>query len=992
MRVDFCCVLVAVAIRFVGIAAVENVPGNQSDIENYKSRIRTTEYAGCEARTAPDWLKRGFIYQINPRAFSPEGNLRGATARLSLVKDAGATIVYLMPVNVLSTATNHFSELVHKLGDPKGFYSPKDYFNAEPDFGTNEDRDAFVREVHRLGMKVIFDIVFYHCGWDACFLAVHPDYVKRNSDGTIVPGKWGRPVLNFDNPVAREYLYGVLMHLVKDVGVDGFRCDVSELIPIDFWEEAHRRLSSVKPEVVLLCEGYGCPGEQCAGFDACYDWPGMEALRGALDGRRKVSDIRREWKTKRTHCERKARFLRYLENHDETDASQNKGPRGDSDERWGCRLFEAGLFYCFTSDGIPFLFNGNEFADTSFQRMLLKTPVDWAQRDTTEGRRRLSFVRKFSALRMSDSAFSTDAEMVWLDNDAPDSVLSYERVSPDGSSRHLCIVNLSKHRVKVQVQNRGSFDLAPAEYLDRAVFTTSVEPLPNEKWWGATFNFGDRLPFAADEKKVDIGSCGGAAAPLLVSSEGRYVWSDRPFSFAFEKGVLKLESSFEKLSPTVAGKTLKSAYLAAAARHFPFTSTIPAELLFTKPQWNNWIEIAIQGTSQSTVDAYTEALAKSGFPCGVYMMDGGWLNRSGSFQFNRERFPDPKGMFARIHEKGWKSMIWISHFVAPEGGDFIRLRHGRGYTLDGLDVLAYSKFNDSCRSWPGKEAKAPGVIWWWSGISCTWDLTYQPGWDDYVSKLKRFAAEYGIDGYKFDAGDVKTLDDSLRFHDPEKRGCDFVHDYVRIGAEYFPYSEYRVAWGNGGQPFMLRLHDRHHSWKDLAGVSGYVQTCGLLGYPYVVADMVGGGEAGTFRPGSFFSEKLFVRSAALLSLHPMMQFSAAPWRYLSKENLEHCRAFAELHVQFAPYILELARHASKTGEPIVRSMEYEFPHQGFARPMVQFMLGSKWLVAPVVSEDDSVTVELPSGTWRDDLGETHIGPKKFTLKNVPLSRLPRYER
>ena len=128
------------------------------------------------------------------------------------------------------------------------------------------------------------------------------------------------------------------------------------------------------------------------------------------------------------------------------------------------------------------------------------------------------------------------------------------------------------------------------------------------------------------------------------------------------------------------------------------------------------------------------------------------------------------------------------------------------------------------------------------------------------------------------------------------------------------------------------------------------------------------------------------------SLMPMMQFSPAPWRHLSPQGIALCRPFADLHVSFAPYILECARHASKTGEPIVRAMEYEFPGQGFARPMQQFMLGSRWLVAPVLSPDGAKTVELPAGRWRDDLGAVHAGPATLRLENVPLSRLPRYER
>ena len=529
-------------------------------------------------------------------------------------------------------------------------------------------------------------------------------------------------------------------------------------------------------------------------------------------------------------------------------------------------------------------------------------------------------------------------------------------------------------------------------FLLAASFVTVIEPLPGEKWWGGSANLGRKMPFGETDRACDVGRCGGAAAPFLVSSCGRYVWSDEPFSFSVTGGVLTVESQTGKLAAVSAGSTLKAAYLAAAAKHFPFTGTTPAELLFSRPQWNNWIEIAIQGMKQSSVDAYTEALAASGFPCGVYLMDGGWLSHQGSYAFDHENFPDPKGLFDRIRARGWKSMIWTAHFVSPDSREFKRLRHGKGYMIDGLDVLAYNKFSDTCRRWPARGRKSPGVLWWWSGISCTWDLTYRPGWDNYAETLKAFAAKYGIDGFKFDAGDVSSLEDSLRFHDPAKRGWDFVHEYIRVGAENFPYNEYRVAYRNGGQPFMLRLPDQRHSWKDLAGISGVVQAAGLLGYPYVVADMVGGGEALTFRPGSYFSEKLFVRSAALQALHPMMQFSAAPWRYLSKENVAACRAFADLHVAFGPHILELARHAAKTGEPIVRLMEYEFPHQGFEEVRDQFMLGSDWLVAPVIRADDSRIVRLPKGSWKDDLGDMHVGPKTLQLKDVPLARIPRFRR
>ena len=139
-----------------------------------------------------------------------------------------------------------------------------------------------------------------------------------------------------------------------------------------------------------------------------------------------------------------------------------------------------------------------------------------------------------------------------------------------------------------------------------------------------------------------------------------------------------------------------------------------------------------------------------------------------------------------------------------------------------------------------------------------------------------------------------------------------------------------------------------------------------------------------------FRSELMVRSCQLQSLMPMMQFSLAPWRVLSKEYCGICRDYANLHCEFAPYILSLADEAAKTGEPILRSMDYMFPEQGFGDCDTQFMLGPDWLVAPVLSADNVVKVRLPSGVWRDDLGECHVGPKDLPLTSVPIARLPRF--
>ena len=157
-------------------------------------------------------------------------------------------------------------------------------------------------------------------------------------------------------------------------------------------------------------------------------------------------------------------------------------------------------------------------------------------------------------------------------------------------------------------------------------------------------------------------------------------------------------------------------------------------------------------------------------------------------------------------------------------------------------------------------------------------------------------------------------------------------------------------------------------------------------------DMIGGGQFAAFLDikDDEFDQALIVRSAQVHALMPMMQFSVAPWRVLSKENLAIVQRMAKLHETFGPYIMQYAHKAAQTGEPIVRLMEYQFPHQGFAEVKDQFMLGDKYLVAPVVDSRLEREVRLPKGTWRDEQGRKYKGGKTYRIE-VPLERLPYFE-
>jgi alpha-glucosidase (family GH31 glycosyl hydrolase) len=203
-------------------------------------------------------------------------------------------------------------------------------------------------------------------------------------------------------------------------------------------------------------------------------------------------------------------------------------------------------------------------------------------------------------------------------------------------------------------------------------------------------------------------------------------------------------------------------------------------------------------------------------------------------------------------------------------------------------------------------------------------------------------------------------------------------------------NEYRAMWKMGGEPLVQRLRDKKHNWEDLQKLIPHITTAGLLGYQFTCPDMIGGGEYGSFIGRDKLDEELVVRSAECSALMPMMQFSVAPWRVLSKANLAIVKQAVELRMKYTPYILQLAKEAALTGEPIVRSMEYEFPDQGFSEEKGEFMLGHKYLIAPVLTKDGEKEIHLPKGKWKNDKGEIFKGPKVIK-EIVALDKIPVYE-
>jgi alpha-glucosidase len=250
-----------------------------------------------------------------------------------------------------------------------------------------------------------------------------------------------------------------------------------------------------------------------------------------------------------------------------------------------------------------------------------------------------------------------------------------------------------------------------------------------------------------------------------------------------------------------------------------------------------------------------------------------------------------------------------------------------------------------------------------------------------------------VDGFKFDAGDPERyLQEDVRPFDGKSFDTEQSMLWARLGLE-FPFNEFRACWRMGGEALVQRLGDKSYSWRAVASLVPDMIAAGLLGHIYTCPDMIGGGAAGTFRNdrNGGLDQELIVRSCQIHALMPMMQFSVAPWRVLDAEHLAICLEYARLHEELGPYLVEQAEKSAKTGEPIVRCMEYAFPGQGFETCTDQYMLGDRYLVAPMLGSGTSRTVRLPAGRWQDETGKTYRGGRTYTL-DVPIDRVPRFTR
>ena len=361
------------------------------------------------------------IYEVFVRSFTPEGTLRAATARLDSVRALGVDVVWLMPIYPVGELNRK-----GRLGSP---YAVRDYTAVDPRLGTLADARALVARAHALGMRVVLDWVANHTAPDHAWVSAHPEWYTAGADGArpVPPAgtDWFDTAdLDYAAPGLAEAMTAEMAFWVRDVGVDGFRCDVAGMVPEAFWTPAIAQLRGLKPDLFLLAEASDAWLGR-AGFDASYAWEPYNGLKTAWetgDAGPFLAAALAEQAAPPT-----AAPMHFITNHDETSWDTAAvdlwgGPDG----------MRAAMAAAYGLGGSLLVYNGQEAAAPQRMNLFEDETIDWT------GPNLRPDVTRWAVLRAANRALvSGRTEALGIDG-----AIAYSRTL--GPSRAVVVVNPSR--------------------------------------------------------------------------------------------------------------------------------------------------------------------------------------------------------------------------------------------------------------------------------------------------------------------------------------------------------------------------------------------------------------------------------------------------------------------------------------------------------------------------------------------------------------------
>ena len=381
--------------------------------------------------THPEWCYDAVLYEMNIRQATPEGTILAATKRLKSLRDIGIDAIWLMPIYPIGEE--------NRKGSLGSYYSIADYCAINPEFGTMEDFDNFIKEAHSLGMKILLDWVANHTARDARWLKTKPaDWYEREADGSAkVPWDWTDTAkLNYANHDVWRGQIESMRFWVEKHNIDGFRCDMAMLVPIEFWQEASAVLHAIKPAIFMLAEAEELNLFDQA-FDMCYAWEIHHLMCDIAKGERKVWTLRNTLYADRERFPSTAIKMMFTSNHDENSWS------GSEFTRFGDALNVMTALTFLWEAAMPLIYTGQEVGyDHSFAFFDKDHIPGYEENGYT------AFYRKLITLKHNEKALQAGergGRIIEIENNAKDCIMTFVREC--GESRVVAILNLSPYTI-----------------------------------------------------------------------------------------------------------------------------------------------------------------------------------------------------------------------------------------------------------------------------------------------------------------------------------------------------------------------------------------------------------------------------------------------------------------------------------------------------------------------------------------------------------------
>lgn len=326
-------------------------------------------------------LRNQIIYSVFVRNYSEKGDFKSLEADLDRIKGIGVDIIWLMPIYPIGSS--------HRKGSMGSPYAISDYRAINPELGTLEDFTDLLEKIHQLGMKCIIDIVYNHTSADSVLAKTHPEYfykTKAGVQGSKVSEWTDVWDLDYNNRELWDYQIETLKYW-ESLGIDGFRCDIASMIPLEFWLKAREKMDEINPDIIWLAETVhpsfirenrrkGFPvhsdGELYQAFDITYDYDINEEYLGCLKGECGIQDYIKMLEVQERIYPENYVKLRFLENHDQP-RSAFLFPELELLKTWTA--------FSYFQKGITLLYAGQEAFDVNTPSLFEKDPVKWDSLD-----------------------------------------------------------------------------------------------------------------------------------------------------------------------------------------------------------------------------------------------------------------------------------------------------------------------------------------------------------------------------------------------------------------------------------------------------------------------------------------------------------------------------------------------------------------------------------------------------------------------------------